>query len=197
MPGVSETELVVPGRTYVYLGNVGAVAPLDVTTPMSATAWANVGNTTADSLAFSTEPEFEELQSAQSDFPVRRFQTTDSATVAVDLMQWSATNFRAAFGGGTVTTTGTAPNISYRFTPPRLGARKELACVIEVIDGDKRYRYVFPRTQQSEGVEMQLQKGAGSNLALRLGVVGGDAIDPWYLLTNDVAFAAAGNTVLT
>ncbi len=191
MTSPNSSRLVVPSRVYVYVAPTGTVAPADASVALDA-AWINVGHTTPDSLSFSTEPEFEEVPSAQSDFPVRRFQTSEGATVSVDLLEWSRANFLSAYGGGTFTlvsaATTTAP-AQYKFVPPALGARLERSCILEVIDGTKRYRYVFPRVIQIEGVENSLNKGASSTLPLRLAVLGADATDPWYVLTNDPAMA--------
>ncbi len=181
---MDNTRLVVPARTYVYLANPGTIAPVDEVAVLDP-AWINVGHTTPDSMSFSTEPEFDEVASAQSDFPVRRFQTSESGTVSVDLLEWSRANFQAAYGGGTIT--GTAGK--YKFVPPKLGERTEKACILEVIDGTKRYRYVFPRVFQVEGVENSLNKGSASTLPLRLAILGSDVADAWYVLTNDPAFA--------
>ena len=64
-------------------------AQLDPSVEALDAAWVNVGHTTPDSLAFATEPEFEDVQSAQSDYPIRRFQTSESGSVSVDLLEWS------------------------------------------------------------------------------------------------------------
>lgn len=181
------TRIVVPGRTRVYLAQVGTTAPANSTAALAA-GWTEVGLTTADSLSFATEPEFEEVTSAQSDFPTRRFQTSDGATVSVDLQEWSKDNFIYAFGGGTVTQVSAG---QYKFVPPSLGSRSEFAAIIEIIDGAKHYRYVFPRVMQVEGVEQELQKGQEARLPLRLAVLGSDGVDAFYLLTDDPAFAAA------
>ncbi|MEQ7008467.1 hypothetical protein ABN028_20035 [Actinopolymorpha sp. B17G11] len=183
---ITPSEIVVPSRTYVYLAAVGSTAPADATTALAA-PWVNVGLTTPDSLAFNTEPEFEEVTSAQSDYPTRRFQTSDAAAIECDLQQWNAANFQSVYGGGEITTI-TGPPINYKFTPPKVGDRTEKAAVIEVIDGAKHYRFVFPRAMQVEGVELELQKAQEGRLALRLAVLGGDGTDPWYLLTDDEAF---------
>lgn len=190
MAGIDATETVVPTRTYVYLAPVGTAAPVDATVALAA-AWKNVGYTTEDSLKFNEQPDFQELKSAQSDFPVRRFQVGDSATVEVDLEQWSSDNFKAVYGGGTVTTinvTGPPTSTHYKFVPPRVGGRSEVAAIVEVIDGGKHYRFVIPRTMQMDGVATDLAKGAAAKLPLRLGVLGGDNTDAWYLLTDDPAF---------
>ncbi|MEU7228933.1 hypothetical protein [Streptomyces chrestomyceticus] len=188
------TQIVVPARTRLWLAPVGTKAPADATSTMPE-GWYSVGLTTEDSLKFAEEPQFEQVKSAQTDFPSRTFQTSDSATVEVDLQQWNAKNFKAVFGGGTITEitpsggTGTAKH--YKFAPPRIGGRSEVAAAIEVIDGAKSYRYVIPRAMQMEGVETELQKAKESVLPLRLAVQGGDDADAWYLITNDPAFADA------
>lgn len=184
---INPAEIVVPGRTYVYLAPVGSTVPTDPVTAPTA-PWVNVGLTTPDSLAFNTEPEFEEVQSAQSDYPTRRFQTSDAAAIEVDLQQWNAHNFMAVYGGGTITEVA-GPPVHYKFTPPKVGERQETAGIVDVIDGTKHYRFVFPRCMQIEGVENQLQRTQEGRLPLRLAVLGGDETDPWYLLTDDPAFA--------
>lgn len=186
---INAQEILVPARAYVYLNDVGGVAPATSVEALDPT-WINVGLTTPDSLSFSTEPEFEEVVSHQSDFPTRRMQTSESAAVAVDLQQWNAGNLVAAFGGGQVTQPDpTNTPEEYKFVPPALGGRQEKSAIIEVIDGTRNYRWVFPRVMQVEGVENELQKGQESRLPLRLAVLGDDGGEPWYLLSNDPAMA--------
>lgn len=189
--GLDNTQLTVAARTYLYLGDVGAVAPTNVTTAVGSD-YKNVGHTTPDSMSFSTEPNFVEVPSAQSDYPVLRFQTSDSATLAVQLLQWSSGNFQAVYGGGTITTVVGTPT-QYKFVPPKIGERKEVSAVLETIFGAKRYRFVFPRSMQVQGVQLDLQKGQESRLPLSLSILGGDDLEPWYLLTNDPNFAPTGD----
>ncbi|HEY1177007.1 MAG TPA: hypothetical protein VGF17_12690 [Phytomonospora sp.] len=182
-------EALVPARVYVHLAPVGTAAPVDVDTPLVA-AYKNCGHTTPDSLAFNTEPQFQEIPSHQSDYPIRREKTSDSASVSVDLLQWNADNFVAAYGGGAVTETSTGSKV-YKFTPPAMSGNTEKTAVVEIVDGTKKYRFVYPRVMQIEGVQTQFQKGQGSVLPLRLAVLGDDGVDPWYVLTNDPSFKPA------
>jgi hypothetical protein len=194
---MDKNQILVPARTYVYLAPVGTTAPEDATTALDP-AWKSVGFTTPDSLSFSTEPEFQEVTSAQSDYPTLRFQTSDSATLAVTLQQWNAPNFQAVYGGGTIEEimdeTGTAPldPPQFKFVPPKIGEREEKAAIVETIFGAKHYRIVFPRAMQLEGVQMDLQKSQEAQLPLSLGILGGDLADPWYLVTDDPAFDPTG-----
>ncbi|MCD9904634.1 hypothetical protein LUR56_40180 [Streptomyces sp. MT29] len=190
---VNNNQIVVPAIVRMYLAPVGSTAPADATSAMPP-ALRSVGLTTEDSMKFNSEPNFEQVRSAQSSYPTRTFQTTDAATIEVDLQQWSGDNFKAVYGGGTLTTvtvTGPPPATHYKFTPPRIGSRTEVMAVIEVIDGGKHYRYVIPRCMQMEGVSKDLAKTKEAVLPLRLAVQGGDELDAWYLLTDDPAFAAA------
>lgn len=184
MSGSNASEIVIPSRAYTWVGPVGTAAPVDeVTAP--AAAFINVGLTTPDSLEFSTEPQFESVNSHQSDYPTRQFQTGDSATVAVDLQQWNKDNVKFAFGGGTVTSVSTG---HYKFSPPAIGTRTEKTVLVDWIDGDKHYRLVIPRALQIEGVTTQLQKGQEARLPLKLAVQSDGTGDPFYILTDDPAF---------
>ncbi|WP_031102303.1 hypothetical protein [Streptomyces sp. NRRL S-146] len=185
----NNTQIVIPSLTRVWLAEVGTTAPADATVAMPA-EWRAVGLTTEDSLKFNNEPNFEQVRSAQSSYPTRTFQTQDASTIEVDLQQWSGENFRAVYGGGDITEiTAADTKKHYKFTPPRIGGRTEIAACIEVIDGGKSYRYMVPRTMQMEGVNTELAKTKEAVLPLRLAVQGGDDSDAWYVITNDPSFA--------
>lgn len=182
---LTDKQVLTPSRTEVFLAPVGTAAPTDVLT--IPTPWVNVGHTTDDSLQFEMTPEFEEFRSAQSDYIVKKFQTSTSANVQVDLAQWNTTNLKTVYGGGTVeAVAGSTPNL-FKFTPPLLGEITENAALLRVTEGSKVYVYVFPRVQQTEGVSLSLSKGTVAVLPLRLDVLGSDGVAPWYLITNDPA----------
>ena len=191
MAGFNENEIQVPTRTDVWLAPKGTAAPIDAVVAPGV-GWFNVGYTPEDSLTFATEPTFGEVKSAQSNFPTLRFQTGESATVSVDLQQWNGANFKAVYGGGTITevTPASTPK-TYKFVPPKIGTRTEIAAMVQVTKGTLIYRTIIPRVFQMEGVSLQLHKGAESRLPLKLGVLGTDAVDPWYTLTTDPAFDPA------
>ncbi|MFI8206718.1 IPT/TIG domain-containing protein [Streptomyces sp. NPDC085937] len=185
----NNNEILIPQLSRVWLAPVGTPAPEDATSPMPE-GWFTVGLFTEDSLKFNAEPNFEQVRSAQSYYPTRTFQTQDAATIEVDLQQWSGRNFKAVYGGGSITVvtpSGGGPK-HFKFAPPRVGGRTEIAAVIEVIDGGKHYRYMVPRTMQMEGVSKDLAKTKESVLPLRLAVQGGDDTDAWYVITDDPAF---------
>jgi hypothetical protein len=179
-------RIVVAGRARLYLAPVGTAAPTDSVAALAA-AWREVGYTTEDGTSFSTDPSFESVRAHQTDVDVRRFKTGDSQLVSADLEEWSADNFAAVFGGGTVTVV--TAGAEFKYEPPDAGGRRLVAAILEITDGTKRYRFVFPRASQTEGVELGLVKTGAAVLPLRLGVEqASDSVKPWYLLTNDSAF---------
>jgi hypothetical protein len=185
------TRIVVAQNARVYLAPVGTTAPTSAVSVLDA-AWKEVGLFTPDSLKFATDPSFEEVRSHQSNYPTRRFQTQDAATVEVDLQEWSGNNFLAVYGGGTLTSPSAGV---YKFTPPSIGARIDVAAIVEIVDGGKTYRRIIPRCTQTEGVEQSFTRTAESTLPLRLSVLGSDVGDPWYDLSNDPLFDPANATL--
>lgn len=185
-------NIVVAQMARVYLAPVGTIAPAAPVGPMPE-GWREVGLFTPDSLGWSTDPSFEEVRSHQSNYPTRRFQTEDAATVTVDLQEWTGENFRSVYGGGEVivvpanVTEGT-PEF-YRYEPPQVGGRETVAAVVEIIDGNKHYRRIVPRCEQNEGVEQSFEKTSESTLPLRLAILGSDIGLPWYDVSDDPSFA--------
>jgi hypothetical protein len=186
---VNKGRILVAQMARVYLAPVGTAAPAD---PIVAPdpAWVEVGYFTPDSLAFNTDLDFEEIRSHQADYPTRRFQTEASATIEVDLQEWSGDNLKAVYGGGTITEVA-GPPVHYKYSPPVIGGRTQTACMIEVIDGPKHYRTIVPICEQNEGVEVSLERTDAATLPLRLAVVGSDIGDPWLILSDDPALAPA------
>jgi hypothetical protein len=178
------TRILVAQMARVWLAAVGTTAPAGPATA-PAVGWRQVGLFTPDSLAWSTDPTFEEVRSHQSNYPTRRFQTGDAATVEVDLQEYSGENLIAVYGGGTVT----AITGGHKFSPPAIGGRSQVEAMIEIVDGVKIYRRIIPVAEQGEGVSQAFPKTAETTLPLRLTVIGSDVGDPWYDITNDAGFS--------
>lgn len=178
-------RVTVAGMARLYLAPTGTPFPANAGASLNA-AFVEVGLFTSDSLTFSTDPSFEDVTAHQSAYPVRTIQTEDAATLEVDLLEWSAANFKSVFGGGSITEI--TPGTQYQFSPPPIGSRDEVAVIAKITDGTKDYLLCIPRAQQQEGVELELNRSGAAVLPLRLKVLGGDAGDAWYLLTDDTAF---------
>lgn len=179
------TRILVPQLARLYLGPVGTVAP-DGPVAVLDPAWVEVGLFAPDSLSFATDINVESVQSHQSNYPTRRFQTTEGATLQCNLQEWSAQNFLAVYGGGTFTTMTPSGGggTYYKFSPPAIGGRTQTACIVEIIDGAKHLRRIVPVCEQDEGVETAFNKTNESTLPLRLTVIGSDGLDPWYDISD-------------
>lgn len=178
-------RVTVAGMARLYLASTGTSFPADATASLPG-GWTEVGLFTQDSLKFSTDPNFEDVTAHQSAYPVRTIQTSDAATLEVDLLEWSEPNFKFVFGGGTITEI--TPGVQFKFSPPAIGARVEKAAIAEVTDGTKLYRLCIPRCQQQQGAQLELNRTSAATLPLRLKILGGDSGDAWYMLTSDTAF---------
>lgn len=176
----------------LWLSPIGTVAPAGPLITMP-TGWANVGNFTPDSLKFKTSPKFEEARSHQSNYVTRTWQSEDGADLEVDLQDWTAANFKAVFGGGQVTTItpsgGGDPY--YKYVPPTVGERVNIAACIEIRDGTRALRRVVPTCMQSDGVEQNFDKTKQSLLPLKLKVLGSDLGPAWYDMSNLPTFDPA------
>jgi hypothetical protein len=151
-------KIFVPQSAKVYLAPVGTTAP-DGPLAVPAAGWVEVGLFTPDSLQMATDPAFETVSSHQSNWPTRRFQTTDAATIQVNLQEWSTANFKAVYGGGAVTSVTPGVGSPYaKFTPPSVGGRSETAALIEIADGTRVARVVIPRAMQVEGASLNFNK---------------------------------------
>jgi hypothetical protein len=179
------TQTLVPQLARVWLAPVGTTAPDGPVITMP-TGWRDVGLFTPDSLNWATDPNFEEVRSHQSYYAVRRFQTTDSATLEVDLQEWSGDNLIAVYGGGTIETVTPSGGGTdyYRFSPPAIGGRQAVAACIEIVDNDTHWRRLIPRCEQVTGVTQAFSQTSESVLPLRLSILGGDIGDPFYDLSN-------------
>lgn len=178
-------NITVPGQFRMYVAPVGTAAPADSAAALGA-AWVEVGYTTEDGSSFATDPAFEEVRSHQSDFPTRLLKTGDTATVGAVLQEFSRRNFEVAFGGGTITTIAAG---QYRYDPPATGVSVPVAVLLEIVDGSKVYRFVVPKARNRSGVDLGLNKTSEAGLPVELTVEGAAGTSPWYVLTNDPAFA--------
>lgn len=183
------TRITVAQMARVWIAPVGTAAPDGPSITMP-TGWFDVGFFTPDSLQFTTAPAFNAVQSHQSAYRTRSIQTEDAATIQVNLQEWSAANFKTVYGGGQITeiTPSGGGTPYFKFTPPSLGGRGQVAACVEISDGATYFRRIVPRSEQVEGVTIQLQKTQEATLPLRLTVLGSDVAAPWYDLTNSAAF---------
>lgn len=188
-------QIVVGASGDVYVAPTATAAPTDPITTLPG-AWIKLGLITENGIEQTPSTESNDIMAWQSFYPVRSVVTSRGFTIGFGLLQWSRTTFPFAMGGGTVTTVpeDAGPPVVpafHKYVPPAPQNRDERSMVVEWQDGTKNYRLVIPRGEVSDLGTSNLVKSDASALPVTFKVLGGDVGDPWYLLTNDPAFAAA------
>lgn len=180
-------EIVVGANGSIWTAPIGTAAPADETAAPGA-GWVDLGYATEDGVTVTDAKTLEAIPVWQLFYAARRIVTERDLTLGFGLRQWGHEKVKLAFGGGEVTEP--APG-HFKYTPPSPEELDERSFMIDWIDGTKKYRLVVARGIVSENVETNITRGAAADLPITVSLIGDDAGDPWYLLTNDPAFDAA------
>lgn len=181
------TQIKIAGTGKVLVAPVGTTAPTDVATAWSGT-WVDLGATSEDGVTFSDSKDTEQKKIWQAFYAVRTYITGREAQLSFVLEQWNKTTVVLAFGGGTITTTA-GPPAHYHYAPPSPGTVDERALGIEWVDGSEINRLIVPKGMVVDAVETNLNKADSAQLPVTFNVLGTDGSAPWYLRTNNAAFA--------
>lgn len=180
-------EIVVGANGKVWVGAVEATLPTDPTaTPAG---FSDLGYLNEDGLTPTDSKTLESINVWQSFFPVRRIVTERDFMVAFVMRQWNRVTVPLAFGGGSIEEAPADSGV-YKYTPPAPEDLDERAMIFDWKDGDRNYRIVVPRGMVTENVESNIVRSGAADLPITFSVNGDDAAEPWYLLTDDPAFAA-------
>lgn len=179
----TKARLRVPGRMYWYAAPTGTAAPTSEVSALDP-LYIELGYTSEDGSEFNYEPDIDYVRSHQSDYPTRTIFKGANATMKGELQEWSGYNFQRALGGGVVATV-TAGH--FKYSPSTTGV-EAITLVAEVRDGTLIYRWVVPSCSPTDNLQIPLKKTEGAVLPVTWTVNGNDSGDPWYVLTNDVAF---------
>jgi hypothetical protein len=177
-------QIVVAGTGEVYVAPVGSTAPSGATALSGAwdAAWIGLGYTTEDGVRFSDTPDITDVNAWQSPYPVRRLVGTRANEFSFTCLQWNATTFALAFGGGT----WTEPSGGiFRYAPPAGGVIDERAMAVEWEDGSYTYRLIVPKGSMTGGVEFGLTRTEAAQLPITFATTPTGVGDAWYLLTDD------------
>jgi hypothetical protein len=179
------SQVVVGSGGKVYVAPVGTAEPNTATEALNA-AYLDLGYISEDGVSASFGVSVEDINAFQSLLPIRRVVTGRTADVSFTCRQWNADTFSLALGGGSFDVSGGS---TYLFYPPANGdALAENAVIIEWNDGSKNYRLVIRRAVVTDAVETQIVRNAAADLPVTLSVLGSEATDAWYLITDDDAF---------
>ena len=185
MPGMDATQVVVAGTGNVYAAPEGTALPVDIVTPL-ASPWVDMGYVSEDGVTFTISRESEDINAWQSMEPVRVVSTSEPKTIGFELLQFEPETVMLALRGGTLTT-----GVVVKWVPPDPGASDIRALVIDGIDGDEIFRFMFSRVQISGDVEWNLVRTNAIRLPLEFGVLAPTEGDPpWAILTDSEDWGA-------
>jgi hypothetical protein len=190
---IDSSEIRVAGSGGVYL------APLDSTFPdfgddlEADPDFLNLGYITEDGATFTVSRESEDIYSWQSLDPVRTINKRIPKTVKFNLQQTSQLTIALALGGGTWDTTGTTPDFVHTYTPPGVGDVDERAMIVQLVDGDLVYRWLFPRALNKEGIEFNATRNKEIGYPITMSILQpADSAVPYTFQSNDPVMAEAG-----
>lgn len=188
---LDSADIRVIGTGGVYVAPVGTAFPAFTADLSADEDFIDLGYLTEDGINFSFGREVNDIYAFQSNDPVRTVQTRQPKTVGFTLMQTGREQFNLALGGGTWTVTGVAPDEVYTYTPPDASDVDERAMIVEIIDGDLKYRWEYERTLNKEGVEFTAVRQDAVTFPIVMSVLTpADGAVPFVFRTNDDASAA-------
>lgn len=162
---------------------VGTAGPTDTTTAWSS-SWYNLGYLNEDGPSLAPSVSSEDIKSWQSLMPVRKVVTERAFEIKGKLQQENGEVLMLAFGGGTMTSTGTAPNLIFTYTPPLPTFIDERAFGLEVQDGTLIDRYVFPRGLVTDVGDIVFKRSAETVYELTISLLA-PATGPWFTLVSN------------
>lgn len=183
-------EIRIASNGQVYVAPVGTALP---TTPTAAlnSAFVGLGYLTEDGAKLAVAPEVQDIKSWQSRQSTRRELINQEVTASFTLQQFNESTIPLAFGGGDVTSPSTG---IYRYELPTSGALDERAMIIDAIDGSVHQRWILPRGNVTDAVEISMVRNAEQQLPISFkGLQPADGSTSLIYLTDDAAAFAAGS----
>ena len=190
MPGLNASEVRVGISGAVFVAPLGTTLPTDPTAALNA-AFVNLGYFTEDGVDVDPSTTAKMIRAWQSRYPVRNLVTERAFRIKFKCEQRNRDVFKLAYGGGTFTVTGTAPNQITKFVPPTAADVYEFALVFEVYDGTITDRYTTARAMVGEVEAIPFKKDEPETYGFAVEVLESSAgVAPWQMYTNDQALAS-------
>lgn len=186
------SAVVVAGNGDVYIAPEGTPLPVDLAA--LASPWDPVGWIGEDGVTHTLSRDTEDILPWQDVNPLRTLITSEPITIAFELLQFDPTGIELALRGGTITSSGVAPDEIATYEPPDPGSQNVLAMVIAANDGDADFMFCYPRVQLSGDVEFALVRSDATRLPLEFSVLAAD--EKWHIISDHPAWVA-GASVLT
>lgn len=187
---VDADNIIIAPDASVYVAPVGSTLPVDVATAMDA-AFIDVGYTSDDGLTFDYDRSISDINVHQSLQPVRRVVEGITSDFGFVCRELNRETMALAFGGGTWTETGVAPDITYRYDLPDPSVIDERAICFEWADGPKKFRIFAPRAMVTSSISISLGRTAPVDLPITMSILATDGVSSFSFLSAADNFATA------
>lgn len=110
-----------------------------------------------------------DIEADQSFDPIRVVTTARRITLATRLIQLSAENLKAAFGGGTITPVdpdaipGNGDEYD-EYTPPDVGEEEEIALIFDALDAGRKIRVIVQNAKREGTSTITFRKGEAAGI---------------------------------
>lgn len=189
MAGQVTGQIRVGATGKILVASVGTAAPVDVSTPW--TGWVDLGLASEAGVALTDSKTVVVVGVWQLFYAARRIITGRDFTAGFTLRQWNQSTVALAFGGGTFAVAGAAPNQVTTYHPPAPGFVDERALGVEWTDNAYTYRLSMAKGMVTDNVAATASQTAPMDLPIVFSLSGVPGADPWTLVSNDPAMAAA------
>lgn len=178
---------------HVYAAPVGSTEPVSIAADVDTNVWTELGHLSDAGPRFSHGKARTAVSSWQS-FPdaVRNLKGAAATTVSFDLLQWNAANLAYALGdsGEWVDAGGGL----YTYEPGDPGDVDERAVIVEAVDGEYKYRFIYRRTENQANVDFGFTGSTLAPLPIVATLLVPDGETKRYAIqSDDPALAAIGS----
>lgn len=173
------------GDGSLYVAPVGTAFPADAEEAITGD-WTQLGFVTDDGVVPEFGQETTDVPAWQSADPVRILLTKKPKKIDFSLLQVNLDTLSLALGGGEVTAAGDG----WKFEPADESFLDQRALILEGIDGDLVYRICYRKAQKEGAVTFPLSRTKASEFKISMRILApGGGLKPFFILTNDPAFA--------
>lgn len=193
MAGLNATEIRVAGTGRVLVAQKNTAAPVDLTTAW-ASAWKDLGYTSADGVKFIKKDKLDPVDTWQTVAAIRYVFSDRDLSVKFQLLQINTDTLPFFFGGATLATDSKGGT---KISIPAAPRPEDLALGIEFNDGPAIVqRFVIPRGVVTETDEATLSRTAPIRLGVTFTALTPDTPEReplafWHLATPAAAAAGA------
>jgi hypothetical protein len=181
-------NITVAGEGHIYVADFGETLPTGMVAPGG--NWDELGWMTKDGATFSVTPNVNPIPAWGSPDPVRQIIQSKIKAVSFVAEEYNAVTLGLAWGGGAAQFTDFGTYVEYE--EPDLGVSDQRALIIDFVDEDEDFRFIFPKGSVTGEVSTQLTDSGAALLPVTFSPVRtSSTVKGFYFRTNSPELLAA------